>query len=88
MLSKNTFSKEHLQTTASEFPRKDIDKFIDCQTNESTKKDSYMEKKSKASNREKRTKMPVTEGLASTDKGQGCWLLLQGSSVTDVWGEF
>ena len=37
MLSKNTFSTEHLQTTASEFLLKDIDKFIDCQTNESTK---------------------------------------------------
>ena len=33
------------------------------------KKDSYMEKKSKAWSREKRTQMPVTEGLAATDKG-------------------
>ena len=33
------------------------------------KKDSCMEKKSKAWNREKRTQMPVTEGLAATDKG-------------------
>ena len=30
--------------------------------------------------------MPVTEGLAATDKGSGRWLFLQGSSVTDVWG--
>ena len=36
-LSKNTFSTEYLQTTASEFLQKDIDKFIDYQTNESTK---------------------------------------------------
>ena len=33
------------------------------------KKDSYTEKKSKAWNREKRTQMPVTEGLTATDKG-------------------
>ena len=35
------------------------------------KKDSYMEKKSKAWNRGKRTQMSVTltEGLAATDKG-------------------
>ena len=46
-----------------------------------------MEKKSKAWNREKRTQMPVTEGLAATDKGSGRWLFLQGSSVTDVWGD-
>ena len=45
-----------------------------------------MEKKSKAWNREKRTQMPVTEGLAVTGKGSGRWLFLQGSSVTDVWG--
>ena len=36
-----------------------------------------MEKKSKAWNREKRTQMPVTEGLAATDKGEtlavGCF---------------
>ena len=38
-----------------------------------------MEKKSKAWNREKRTQMPVTEGLAATDKGYGRWLFLQGS---------
>ena len=43
-----------------------------------------MEKKSKAWNREKRIQIPVTEGLAATDKGSGRWLLLQGSSVTDV----
>ena len=45
-----------------------------------------MKKKSKARNREKRTQMPVTEGLAATDKGYSRWLFLQGSSVTDVWG--
>ena len=33
------------------------------------KKDSYTEKKSKAWNRGKQTQMPVTEGLAVTDKG-------------------
>ena len=33
------------------------------------KKDSYPEKKSKAWNRRKQTQMPVTEGLAVTDKG-------------------
>ena len=43
--------------------------------------------KSKAWNREKQTQMPVTEGLAATDKGSGRWLFLQGSSVTDVWGD-
>ena len=39
------------------------------------KKDSCMEKKSKAWNREKRTQMPVTEGLAATDKVKavGCF---------------
>ena len=46
-----------------------------------------MEKKGKAWNREKRTQMPVTEGLAGTDKSSGRWLFLQGSSVTDVWGD-
>ena len=30
-----------------------------------------MEKKSKVWSREKRTQMPVTEGLAATDKGSG-----------------
>ena len=51
------------------------------------KKDSCTEKKSKAWNRGKRIQIPVTitEGLAATDKGQGRWLFLQGSSVTDVW---
>ena len=83
-VSKNTFSTEQLQTTASEFPQKNIDKFIVKQTK--VQKDSYMEKKSNAWNREKRTQMLVTEGLAATDKGSGCWLFLQGSSVTDVWG--
>ena len=41
------------------------------------KKDSYTEKKSKAWNRGKRTQMQVTVtvGLATTDKGYGCWIL-------------
>ena len=43
----NTFSIENLQTTASEFLQKDIDKFIDCQTNESTKKNHIWGKKAK-----------------------------------------
>ena len=47
-----------------------------------------MQKKSKAWNREKRTQMPATEGLAATDKGSGRWLLLQGSSVIDACGGF
>ena len=42
-----TFSTEYLQTTASEFLQKDIDKFIDCQTNESTKKIHIWRKKVK-----------------------------------------
>ena len=68
MLSKNTFSTEHLQTTASEFLQKDIDKFIDCQTNKSTKKIHVWRKKAKHE-REKRTQMRITEGLAATEKG-------------------
>ena len=47
MLYKNTFSKEHLQTTAYEFLQKDIDKFKECQTNESTKKIRLPGKKGK-----------------------------------------
>ena len=47
LLSKSTFSTEHLQTTASEFLQKDIDKFIECQTNESTKKIHIQRKKAK-----------------------------------------
>ena len=43
-----------------------------------------MKKKSKAWSREKRTQMPVTEGLAATGKGSGRWLFMQGSSVNDV----
>ena len=69
MLYKNTLSKEHLQTTVSEFLQKDIDKLKKCQTNESN--DSFTGKKRKAWNRGKRTQKPVTttEGLAATDKG-------------------
>ena len=44
---KITFSTEHLQTTASEFLLKDIDKFKELYTNESTKKDSFKKKKGK-----------------------------------------
>ena len=55
--------------TASEFPQKDIDKFKECQTNESTKK-IHLRKKRKAWNRGKSTQMSVTitEGLAVIDK--------------------
>ena len=41
------------------FLQKDIDKFKECQINESTK-DSFTEKKRKAWNRRKRTEMLVT----------------------------
>ena len=47
VLSKNTFLTENLQTTASEFLQKDIDKFKECQTNESTKKILLRRKKGK-----------------------------------------
>ena len=47
VLSKNTFSTEHLQTIASEFLLKDIDKFKKCQTNESTKKIHIWRKRAK-----------------------------------------
>ena len=55
--------------TASEFPQKDIDKFKECQTNESKKRFIYG-KKRKAWNRGKSTQMSVTisEGLAVIDK--------------------
>ena len=71
MLYKNIFSSGHLQTTASEFLEKDIDKFKECQTNESIKKIYLQKKKRKAWNRGKQTQMPVTktEGIAATDKG-------------------
>ena len=70
-ISENTFSTGHLQTAASEFLKKDIDKFKECKTNENTKKDSFTEKKRKAWNIRKQTQMPstVTEGLAATGKG-------------------
>ena len=70
MLYKNTFSTEHLQTIASEFLQKDIDKCNEYQTNESAKRFTYREKR-KSSNIGKLTQMPVTiiEGLAATDKG-------------------
>ena len=38
VLYKIAFSTEYPQMTASEFLQKDIDKFKECQTNESTKK--------------------------------------------------
>ena len=47
MLRKNTFSIEHIQATASEFLQKDIDKFKECQTSESTKKIHLQRKKAK-----------------------------------------
>ena len=46
-ISKDIFSTEHLQTTASEFLQKYIDKFKECQTNESTKKIQLRSKKGK-----------------------------------------
>ena len=52
VLYKNTFSTEHLQTTASEFLQKDIDKFKECQTNESTKKIHLRKKKESMEQRE------------------------------------
>ena len=52
MLYENTFSTEHLQTAASEFLQKDIDKFIDCETNESTKKIHVWRKKQSMEQRE------------------------------------
>ena len=71
MLSKNTFSTEQFQATASEFLQKDTDKSKECQTNETYQKESYTEKKSKAWNRGKQTHIPVTltESLVATDKG-------------------
>ena len=53
------------------FLQKDINKFKECQKNEGTKKDSFVEKKGKVSNRGKRTQMLVTEteGLVAIDKG-------------------
>ena len=48
VLSKNTFSTKHLQTTASEILEKDIGKFKKCQINESAKKIHTLRKKSKA----------------------------------------
>ena len=56
--------------TVSEFLEKDIDKFKEYQTNESTKKIHIKRKKSKHGTG-KQTQMPVTltEGLAATDKG-------------------
>ena len=47
MLCKNTFSTEYVQTTASGFLQKDIDKCKECQTNESTKKIHLLSKKGK-----------------------------------------
>ena len=45
MLYKNTFSTEHLQTNASEFPQKDFDKLKVCQTNEKGEKKESMEQR-------------------------------------------
>ena len=46
-ITKNAFSTEHIHKTASEFLPKDIDKFKECQTNESTKKNHLRRKKGK-----------------------------------------
>ena len=66
----NTFSTEHIQTTASEFLEKDIDKFNVRQTK--VQKNSFTEKTRKACNRGKRTQMPVTvtEGLPAVFAGE------------------
>ena len=50
------------------------------------KKDSFTGKKG-IHGTGKKTQIPITltEGLAATDKCEGRWLFLQGSSVTDVW---
>ena len=52
------------------FLQKDINKFKECQKNEGTRKDSFVEKKGKVSNREERIQKLVTEteGLAAIDK--------------------
>ena len=57
--------------TVSEFLEKDIDKFKECQTNESTKKIHIKRKKAKHGTEAKQTQMLVTltEALAATDKG-------------------
>ena len=49
------------------------------------KKDSFTGKKG-IHGTGKKTQIPITltEGLAATDKCEGRWLFLQGSSVTDV----
>ena len=53
------------------FLQNDINKFKECQKNEGTKKDSFVEKKGQVSNRGKWNQMLVTEteGLAAIDKG-------------------
>ena len=77
-ITKNAFSTEHIHKTASEFLPKDIDKFKECQTNESTKKNHLRRKKRKAWNRGKQTQMPVYVRVKAGLR------VLQGSSVTDV----
>ena len=66
------------------FLQKDINKYKECQANES-RKNSFTEKK-KAGHGGKQTQMPVTvtESIAAIDNGLSSWLFLQGSSVTDV----
>ena len=56
VLCKNTFTTEHLNTTAFEFLQKDNDKFKECQTNESTKKIHLWRKKAKHGTEEKELK--------------------------------
>ena len=52
------------------FLQKDINKFKECQKNEGTKKDSFVVKRGKVSNRGKRTQKlgTETEELAAIDK--------------------
>ena len=47
VLYNNTFSREHLQKTTSEFLQKDIDKCKECHPNESTRKIHLRRKKGK-----------------------------------------
>ena len=56
-ISKNSFPTEHLKTTA-EFLQIDIDKFKECQTNDSTKKIHLWRKKGKHGMRETNSNVP------------------------------
>ena len=69
VLYKNTFSTEHLKTIASEFLQKDIHKFKEYHTNESTKKNHLWGKKGNREQKETKSNVSyIIEGLAATDK--------------------